>query len=95
MQTTKALTKRVFPAHKKYLLFNFYPTQNLIVPRSFLLEKGKSPGDKVVFSPTDHELVNLYTVAKTIIDTSTLRVSELLGLYLQRFTSPSGNICKP
>ena len=65
MQTTKALTKRVFPAHKKYLLFNFYPTQNLIFPRSFLLEKGKSPGDKVVFSPTDHEL---YTVAKTIID---------------------------
>ena len=65
MQTTKGLTKRVFPAHKKYHLFNFYPTQNLIVPRSFLLEKGKSPGDKVVLIlATDHELVNLYTVAK-------------------------------
>lgn len=80
MQTTKGLTKRVFPAHKKYHLFNFYPTQNLIVPRSFLLEKGKSPGDKVVLIlATDHELVNLYTVAKTIQTTSTLRVSELLG----------------
>ena len=82
MQTTKALTKRVFPAHKKYLLFNFYPTQNLIVPRSFLLEKGKSPGDKVVFSPTDHELVNLYTVAKTIIDhvnTSRLGASRFIS----------------
>lgn len=66
METTKSLTKRVFSAHKKSVSFFIFIQLNL-VPRSFLLEKGKSPGDKVVFLATDHELVNLYTVAKTTI----------------------------
>ena len=52
--------------HAKNISF-FIFIQLDLVPRSFLLEKGKSPGDKVVLIlATDHELVNLYTVAKTI-----------------------------
>lgn len=81
--------------HTKNISFFIFIQLNL-VPRSFLLEKGKSPGDKVVLIlATDHELVNLYTVAKTIIDhRNTSRLGSFLGLYPQRFTSPSGNICK-
>lgn len=41
MQTTKALTKGVFPAHKKYLLFYFYPTQPR--PQIFSPRKGEEP----------------------------------------------------
>lgn len=41
MQTTKAFTKRVFSAHKKYLLFYFYPTQPR--PRVFSPRKAEEP----------------------------------------------------
>lgn len=41
MQTTKAFTKRVFSAHKKYLLFYFYLTQPR--PRVFSPRKAEEP----------------------------------------------------
>ena len=90
----KLLLRASFLQTKNISFFIFI--QLNLVPRSFLLEKGKSPGDKVVLIlATDHELVNLYTVAKTIIDhRNTSRLGSFLGLYPQRFTSPSGNICK-
>ena len=68
---------------KKSVSFFIFIQLNL-VPRSFLLEKGKSPGDKVVFLATDHELVNLYTVAKT-----TIYQLNTLSLGTSRFISVS------
>ena len=80
MQTTEALNKSVFSAHKNIYFFIFI--QLNLVPRSFLLEKGKSPGDKVVCLGTVLELVHLYTVAKTTIDHL-----NSLRLGASRFTS--------
>lgn len=79
--------------HTKISTFLFL-SNSTSSPGLFSQKRGRAPGTRLYFWQLFLNQFIYIPQPKRLLTTLTLCVLELLGLHPQRFTSPSGNICK-